>query len=260
MTFNETNGYTERIDPILRLEGNSKLTSMEHLKRYLFFTKHFIEPKDFVVDAACGCGYGTRIISYNSGKVIGLDISQEAIEYARKNHNAPNIDFILENLEDASQNSVKECSVDKVISFETIEHLKNPSTFLEKVYKMLKYDGLFIVSNPNANNLSIKGISPNPHHIREYSEKELTDLIVEKRFSPEEMYCQGPILGYLARFMRKIGVKRAVNKKTKGSYQKIRNQIIDRIPLFAEIFSQPVKFFRNSSMVIIAVNKKKKFF
>ena len=135
----------------------------EHIVRYLF-AKQFIKDK-VVLDIASGVGYGTRILAENVKRIIGVDISKEAIEYAKRNYACKNCEFLVG---DAEKLNFEDKSFDVVVSFETIEHLKNYKKFLEEIRRTLKDNGLFIVSTPN------KEIYPpgNPFHIKEFSEKE----------------------------------------------------------------------------------------
>jgi 2-polyprenyl-3-methyl-5-hydroxy-6-metoxy-1,4-benzoquinol methylase len=47
------------------------------------FAQQFVQNK-FVLDFGCGCGYGAGLMARNgAAKVIGVDISEEAIQYSR---------------------------------------------------------------------------------------------------------------------------------------------------------------------------------
>lgn len=59
------------------------ILNRRHIERYAMLRQFC---KGLVLDASCGCGYGTNIISKNPDvkKVIGLDINTESIEWAKK--------------------------------------------------------------------------------------------------------------------------------------------------------------------------------
>src|SRR4029453_6994984 len=100
-----------------------------------------------VLDAACGVGYGSYILA-NSGAhwVTGIDVSEDAISYAKKHYAQSNVTF---KKCDAEQLSLLGEVFDIVISFETIEHLNQPRKFIQEVHRSLKRGGLFICSTPN---------------------------------------------------------------------------------------------------------------
>jgi len=108
-------GFGERFDPIIAKK--IKWVEHNHSTRYNF-AKKFICKSDTVLDIACGTGYGTKLISENCKKIIGVDISQTAIRYACKTYKNKNIKYILSSF--FTYNKV----VDVVISFETIEHIE----------------------------------------------------------------------------------------------------------------------------------------
>lgn len=143
----------------------------EHLVRYLFsaqFTKGKI-----VLDAGCGVGYGSFIVSSKGSakKVLGVDISKEAIVYAKQKYPRSNLTFVEDSLE--SLTKVKDNSINIVLAFEVIEHLKDPEKFLETIKLKLKTNGLLLVSTPN------KYTYPpgNPYHFKEYFPNEFVELL-----------------------------------------------------------------------------------
>ena len=118
-----------------KLKENDEIYQ-EHLERYRFAC-HYI--KDLVVlDAACGSGFGTRMMSDIAKKVYGIDISNESIEYAKEKYSNKNI--IYEQM-DVAKLKYPDNFFDVVVSFETIEHVPAPEEFLKEVYRVLKSGG-----------------------------------------------------------------------------------------------------------------------
>lgn len=75
-----------------------------------------------VIDISCGCGYGTNLISRNPDvkNIIGVDISKDAIKWAKENFKNDKCNFEVNTIEDYNKKK------DVLISIETIEHLRNP--------------------------------------------------------------------------------------------------------------------------------------
>lgn len=143
----------------------------EHLARYLF-AGQFVKEK-IVLDAGCGSGYGSFIISkYGfAKKIYSVDISTEALSYARRKYNCDNIIYSLDNVERLSNFHDK--TIDVVLAFEIIEHLNKQELFLKRVLKCLKENGLLIISTPNKYRIP----AGNPYHTREYTSNEFKKLL-----------------------------------------------------------------------------------
>lgn len=160
----------ERVVPKAMLQWENSIdaynkiyTCLEHLRRYIF-AKKYCKGKS-VLDAACGCGYGTAILGEVSEGALGVDINWDTITYARDNYNKyTKIIFDQVNLENGISEYCFESDV--IVSFETIEHLKNPHKFLKDVSEICD---TFIFSLP-LNNKS-------KFHKQVYSLKEAKQLI-----------------------------------------------------------------------------------
>lgn len=114
----------------------------EHLARYRFASQ-FVMDK-VLLDAACGAGYETKILQTAKAKsVVGVDISKESLESARRVYTAENIDY---QYGDVNSLDFKDKSFDVVISFETIEHIKSGDVWIGESARLLRDNGLFIVS------------------------------------------------------------------------------------------------------------------
>ncbi|MFC2188310.1 class I SAM-dependent methyltransferase [Fulvivirgaceae bacterium LMO-SS25] len=165
-------------------------TTIEHLHRYSFCIDLVRGKK--VLDIASGSGYGSNILSEFAESVVGIDIDQDSIYEASRKYVKPNLKFI--------QGSVIEIPIsdnefDVVISFETIEHLVEHEQMLTELTRVLKPEGILIISSPDKFNYSVKPNSINIHHRKELFEAEFKNLI-NSFFSFTKFYFQN--IGYLS--------------------------------------------------------------
>ena len=133
----------ERNTPI----PDSPETRYERWHRYLYATQFSVDKS--VLDLACGEGDGSYVLALNAQGVIGVDIRQETIDRATSRHIRDNLQFIVGS---AARIPIEGTEIfDLIVSFETIEHLSDDEqhAFMVEVKRLLKKDGLFIVSTPN---------------------------------------------------------------------------------------------------------------
>jgi 2-polyprenyl-3-methyl-5-hydroxy-6-metoxy-1,4-benzoquinol methylase len=160
--------HPERFDPE---REPRKLIAAEHRLRYLWASQ-VAAGKD-VLDAGCGLGYGAGILAAaEASRVCGVDADPEAIEEARQR--------VPELAEALSRGDIRELrfddrSFDLVVCFETIEHVEEPDRALFELRRVLRPDGLLLVSSPNPD------VYPagNGHHVREYRPSELAGAVAE---------------------------------------------------------------------------------
>ncbi len=148
----------------------------EHLHRY-FATLPFIQGKD-VLDIACGEGYGSLILSKYASSVIGVDIDSECIEFAQSKYVRENIKFLKGSCDEIP---VESLSIDVVVSFETIEHHDQHDEMLEEIKRILKPDGILIISSPNKDYFASIPDHYNPFHVKELNYQEI-DILLNKYF------------------------------------------------------------------------------
>lgn len=154
---------TER-DLHMDMLRESGVRAEAHLARYQL-SAAYAKNAGVILDVACGLGYGSALLArqYPNARIIGIDISTYAIDYARANFASvlPNLEF---HVADACELSmIPEGSVDLVVSFETIEHVPDPAKFLTGVILRMKPDAMFIGSVPNLW-IDETGKDPNPWH------------------------------------------------------------------------------------------------
>jgi len=94
---------------------------------------------------------------------------------------------------DAQQLNFCDGIADAVVSFETIEHVQDPEGCVREAARVLRRDGVFVVSTPEleAFRLWCLGV-PNPFHLHELRKEEFRRLL-ETYFEDVVYYGQGPI-------------------------------------------------------------------
>lgn len=152
------------------------LIELEHLNRY-YFVVNQIDLKDKVVlDIASGEGYGSNILATYAQNVIGVDISDEAIEHAKTKYKKDNLKFIQG---DAIKIPLEDNSIDVVVSFETIEHHDKHVEMINEIKRVLKKDGILIISSPDKYHYSEVRNYNNIFHVKELYYEEFRTLITE---------------------------------------------------------------------------------
>ncbi|MEP7108058.1 MAG: class I SAM-dependent methyltransferase [Ferruginibacter sp.] len=144
---------------------------IEHLHRYAVALS-LIKGKD-VIDIACGEGYGSNLMSENAKSVTGIDISAEAIAHAGNKYKRHNLRFLCGS---AIAFPCEDKSIDVVVSFETLEHHDKHNEMMLEIVRVLKKDGLLIISTPEKLNYN-KIDKDNPFHVKELDFREFEKLI-----------------------------------------------------------------------------------
>lgn len=139
----------------------------DHLARYEFAKKYVVNKR--VLDIACGTGYGASVLNEaGATEVVGVDIDQEAINYAVEKYGKTGLRFICDSVESVS---FPKNYFDVVVTFETIEHLDDNVRYLylELIKNVLNEDGVILLSTPNKLITSPWSDKPlNRHHVLEY--------------------------------------------------------------------------------------------
>jgi GT2 family glycosyltransferase/ubiquinone/menaquinone biosynthesis C-methylase UbiE/glycosyltransferase involved in cell wall biosynthesis len=148
---------------------------LEHMHRYAA-VQQFIQNK-IVLDVASGEGYGTALLAKSAKSVIGVDISHEAINHASQTYVEPNLKYLQGS---ATQLNFGDGLFDVVVSFETIEHLAEQEQMIAELARVLRPDGILIISSPNRPIYSEESGELNEFHVKELDFQELNDLLAEK--------------------------------------------------------------------------------
>jgi 2-polyprenyl-3-methyl-5-hydroxy-6-metoxy-1,4-benzoquinol methylase len=147
MILNRAKSHIERLDPFSFVFGGESgyFGNASHLQRY-HFAASLVAKRAVIVDAACGTGYGSKILASYAEVVYGIDIASEAISYARIHYCCPNVRNDQGDVTDLHM--FVNASIDVFVSFETLEHLEDPDGLVREASRVLRADGIFIVSTP----------------------------------------------------------------------------------------------------------------
>lgn len=149
------------------------------------FAKKYLSNKK-ILEIGCGGSDRTKLFYNVSDKVTGIDIINRVKKEHKKKFN-----FVLA---DALNLPFKNSSFDAVVSFDVIEHV-NDVAMLSEVFRVCKKNGWLFLGTPNQTRLSsylfaLAGqkitfpyeINPGSIHLREYTIKELVNLVEKCQF------------------------------------------------------------------------------
>lgn len=144
----------------------------EHLARYAFAARYASGCR--VLDAGSGAGYGTAELARTAAGTIGVDVSADAVAYAREHYAAPNVHFLQAS---CAALPIAQAAFDLAVVFEVIEHIDNWRSLLAELRRVLAPAGRLIISTPNkayyAESRRVSG--PNPYHVHEFDFEEFSD-------------------------------------------------------------------------------------
>jgi 2-polyprenyl-3-methyl-5-hydroxy-6-metoxy-1,4-benzoquinol methylase len=144
-----------------------------------------------LLDVGCSAGSFLLAARERGWDVTGLDVSSGAIEYAAS---VEGLAAVVGTLEEAA---FPDGSFDVITVFECIEHMPHPARALQAASRLLKHDGLLVITTPN-----IDGLFPRvtyhllartigawehptpPHHVYQFSRRTLAALLRKTGFEP----------------------------------------------------------------------------
>lgn len=162
----------------------------EHMHRYAW-CRSLVKGKT-VLDIACGEGYGSAMLARHAATVTGVDIAEEAVEHAKHTYrDQNNLTFLQGN---AAAIPLPDASVDVVVSFETIEHHDRHQEMISEIRRVLRADGVLIISSPNRLVYSEQAGYHNEFHVKELDFGEF-DGLLRQRFGSIRYYGQRLAVG-----------------------------------------------------------------
>ncbi len=156
----------------------------EHYHRYTMALDWVAGKK--VLDAACGEGYGTHLLSQKAQAVVGVDIDEAAIKHAANTYQEDNLSY---QKSDVLKLKFADDTFDVVVSFETLEHLAQHDQLVAEFKRVLKPEGVLLISTPDKLEYSDKTGFNNEYHVKELYVDEFKQLI-SKTFKHSQYFGQ----------------------------------------------------------------------
>ncbi len=128
-----------------------------------------------VLEIGCGTGYGAHYLaSFGAAQVVGLDVEEMALQYARQVHAHTRVRYELGDAEDLPFDNA---TFEFVFSSQVIEHTASPERVLAEIKRVLKPGGFCLVTTPNKGLFSpLSDRSQNRHHTNEMGLAEFETL------------------------------------------------------------------------------------
>lgn len=141
-----------------------------------------------MLDFGCGAGYGTHSLANDSESCVGIDIGDDAIEFARNHYSSANLEFRSVAPVQDEPLPFPDDTFDVVLSFQVIEHVDGVQSYLGEIDRVLAPGGVFICATPNRlTRLFPKQRPWNVYHLYEYEPSELADLL-RSRFTDLSLF------------------------------------------------------------------------
>lgn len=194
----------ERIDPLLVKPEDvfNQETLRLHLERYEFAVP-YVKGKS-VIDCACGTGYGSEMLERGGARsVIGVDISDEALDFARRFHAHAQVEFC----QGDALTFKPLIPPDVWVTLETVEHLDDPMGYLDAIHGRLAPGGLLIASVPST--VSTDG---NPFHRHDFTGRSWRAMVERAGFKIENELQQSQRFTLKDIFGHKRGARQTVQR------------------------------------------------
>jgi 2-polyprenyl-3-methyl-5-hydroxy-6-metoxy-1,4-benzoquinol methylase len=116
-------------------------------RRALQVLAQYLPHKGRLLDVGCAKGVFLDVARRQKWQVVGLEISEWASQYARKELG---LDVWAGTLEDAPW---PDASFDAITAFDLIEHLVDPEGAIARARRLLREDGMLLIETPNASSV-----------------------------------------------------------------------------------------------------------
>lgn len=144
------------------------------LSRYKFMCR-MISKTDQILEIGSGSGLGAIFLGQYCRKVVGLEVKDEEIAYARSLNRRKNVVFFQKDFLDFKHQEL----FDVVINLDVIEHMPEAvgKRLLAKTTKHLKSNGMMILGTPSIYSYPYQGKLSRAAHVKCYDQEELIRMV-----------------------------------------------------------------------------------
>lgn len=188
-----------------------------------------------VLDLGCNTGYGSNILSQTAKNVIGVDVSNQAVETAKKEFKNNIVSF---QQIDGERLPFDNNEFDIIVSFQVIEHIVDYSKYIGEIKRVLSPKGIVLFTTPNALIRLDHRMKPwYPFHVYEFNNIELESLLnnyysnvcVFGLFAIEPLHSIELNRCNIARIQAKKILRSRIKKMIPLSIQEIIRKIINKV-------------------------------
>ncbi len=143
------------------------------------------------LDVGCGDGALTASIRKLGHRVYGVDTNNEGIRLAKEKFIENNLIgnfYVIEGYDYPFENNFFEV----VVCADVIEHVQEPRRMLEEIHRVLKREGILIISTP----IKIKNLPISKNHVQEWTIDEFEDLCATIFGKPTKRIISHPLSCY----------------------------------------------------------------
>jgi 2-polyprenyl-3-methyl-5-hydroxy-6-metoxy-1,4-benzoquinol methylase len=151
-------------------EENTRFVFLFKLLKQL--EKEGSQMRGSALSVGCGTGFELLFLKQMGYKVVGMDISEYAVNIARKRVPS-DVKVFVHNIEEtnARASDLHE-QFNLITCFEVLEHLRKPDKAVKNMYMLLNKGDYLIASTPNAESLLHKAGGKSLYHINEKNSEE----------------------------------------------------------------------------------------
>lgn len=132
----------------LKSNSENQFSKTSAVNRFNLIKKLLQNKKGKVLDIGCGAGYLTAFLNKNGIQAYGVEPDNDSFlagqELLKKNKISPN-----RIIKKSGENFSFKAKFDLIVSFQVIEHVKNPEKVFQQAYKYLKKNGKIYFVIPN---------------------------------------------------------------------------------------------------------------
>lgn len=157
-----------------------------HQQDYVSLVQRFKE-KGKLLDIGCASGFFLKKALERGFKTVGVEISKYASNYGRENFGLQIFNGTLK------EANFKNEEFDVITMWHVLEHLVDPESYIEEIYRILKKNGFLFIETPNIMGLGgrLKGVNWKslrlPEHLNHFSPDTLQLFIENKGFKTQEV-------------------------------------------------------------------------
>lgn len=161
------------------------------------FTGFKISEYDKILDVGCGDGSHSLFCGRLGAAVVFADIDAARVDALAKRFNDYGLHHCEGLVTDTAPLPIKDCTFDKVIATEVLEHVDDPRSFMEELVRVGKPGAQYLLAVPGEASESVQQVlAPpayfeKPNHIRIFRAQQFEDLVKTSGLIVESQHTYG---------------------------------------------------------------------